>query len=52
MALGELYELGEGDLETVGLYTRTWMTSFEATSNALHLGDRAIFMRRRSRRPK
>jgi tetratricopeptide (TPR) repeat protein len=36
-ALGELYELGERDPETVGLYARTWMDSFEATRNELHL---------------
>jgi len=36
-ALGELYELGERDPETVGLYARTWMDSFEATKNELHL---------------
>lgn len=36
-ALGELYELGERDPETIGLYARTWMDSFEATGNELHL---------------
>jgi len=35
--LGELYELGERDPETVGIYARTWMDSFEATGDRLHL---------------
>lgn len=36
-ALGELYELGERDPETIGIYARTWMDSFEATGDRLHL---------------
>jgi hypothetical protein len=35
--LGELYELGERDPETVGLYARSWMDSFESTGDLLHL---------------
>jgi hypothetical protein len=35
--LGELYELGERDPETTGMYARTWMDSYEATGNTLHL---------------
>ncbi len=35
--LGELYELGERDPETTGIYARTWMDSYEATGNTLHL---------------
>jgi tetratricopeptide (TPR) repeat protein len=35
--LGELYELGERDPETVGIYARTWMDSYLATGNLLHL---------------
>ena len=35
--LGELYELGERDPETVGMSARTWMDSFEATGDRLHL---------------
>jgi hypothetical protein len=35
--LGELYELGERDPETVGIYARTWMDSYEASGNELHL---------------
>lgn len=35
--LGELYELGERDPETVGIYARTWMDSYESTGNVLHL---------------
>ena len=37
VALGELYELGECDPETIGIYARTWMDSFEATGDRLHL---------------
>lgn len=36
-ALGELYELGERDPETIGIYARTWMDSFNATGDRLHL---------------
>lgn len=36
-ALGEMYELGERDPETIGIYARTWMDSFEATGDRLHL---------------
>jgi hypothetical protein len=35
--LGELYELGERDPETVGIYARTWMDSYKHTGNKLHL---------------
>ena len=35
--LGEIYELGERDPETIGIYARTWMDSFEATGDRLHL---------------
>src|SRR5262249_21476953 len=35
--LGELYELGERDPETVGIYARTWMDSYNATGDVLHL---------------
>ena len=35
--LGELYELGERDPETMGIYARTWMDSSLATGNLLHL---------------
>lgn len=36
-AIGELYELGERDPETIGIYARTWMDSYEATGDRLHL---------------
>ena len=36
-ALGELYELGERDPETLGMYARTWMDSYTTTGNELHL---------------
>lgn len=39
--LGELYELGERDAETVGLYARTWMDAYEAS------GDRLLLRRSR-----
>jgi tetratricopeptide (TPR) repeat protein len=35
--LGELYELGERDPETIGVYARTWMDSYKATGDLLHL---------------
>jgi len=35
--LGELYELGERDPETVGIYARTWMDAYEATRDRLML---------------
>jgi hypothetical protein len=35
--LGELYELGERDPETVGIYARTWMDRYDKSKNALHL---------------
>jgi hypothetical protein len=35
--LGELYELGERDPETVGIYARTWMNAYEATGDRLML---------------
>ncbi len=35
--LGELYELGERDPETVGIYARTWMDAYEATGDRLML---------------
>ena len=35
--LGELYELGERDPETMGIYARTWMDSYSETGNTLHL---------------
>lgn len=35
--LGELYELGERDSETVGIYARTWMDAYEATRDRLML---------------
>lgn len=35
--LGELYELGERDPETLGIYARTWMDSYRATGDPLHL---------------
>lgn len=40
-ALGELYELGERDPETIGIYARTWMDAYEAT------GDRLLLRRSR-----
>lgn len=39
--LGELYEIGERDPETVGIYARTWMDAYEAT------GDRLLLRRSR-----
>jgi len=38
---GELYELGERDPETVGMYARTWMDAYYAT------GDRLLLRRSR-----
>ena len=38
---GELYELGERDPETVGMYARTWMDAYQAT------GDRLLLRRSR-----
>lgn len=35
--LGELYEAGERDSETVGLLARTWMDRYEETKDVLHL---------------
>lgn len=35
--IGELYELGERDPETVGIYARTWMDAYEATGDRLML---------------
>jgi len=35
--LGELYELGEREPETMGIYARTWMDSSLATGNLLQL---------------
>lgn len=35
--IGELYELGERDSETVGIYARTWMDAYEATGDRLML---------------
>ncbi len=35
--LGELYELGERDPETVGIYARSWMDAYEATGDRLML---------------
>jgi len=35
--LGVLYELGERDPETLGIYGRTWMDRYEVTKNVLHL---------------
>lgn len=35
--LGELYELGERDPETAGIYARTWMDAYEATGDRLML---------------
>jgi hypothetical protein len=35
--LGELYELGERDPETIGIYARTWMDAYEATRDRLLL---------------
>lgn len=35
--LGELYELGERDPETMGIYARTWMDAYEATRDRLML---------------
>lgn len=39
--LGELYELGERDPETVAMYARTWMDAYRAT------GDRLLLRRSR-----
>ena len=36
-ALGELYELGERDPETIGIYARTWMDAYAATGDRLML---------------
>ncbi|SEB22708.1 toll/interleukin-1 receptor domain-containing protein [Variovorax sp. YR216] len=35
--LGELYELGERDPETVGIYARTWMDAYEVSRDRLML---------------
>ena len=35
--LGELYEAGERDPETVGIYARTWMDRYEETGDVLAL---------------
>jgi tetratricopeptide (TPR) repeat protein len=35
--LGELYEMGERDPETAGIYARTWMDRYRASGNALDL---------------
>ena len=35
--LGELYEAGERDPETVGIYARTWMDRYEETGDSLAL---------------
>jgi len=35
--LGELYELGERDPETVGILARTWRDKFAETGDSLHL---------------
>lgn len=35
--LGELYNAGEIDPETVGLYARTWMDRYRTTRDAMHL---------------
>jgi len=35
--LGELYQLGERDTETMGLYARTWMDAYRTSGNELHL---------------
>lgn len=36
-ALGELYELGQRDAETIGIYARTWMDAFGVTGDTLCL---------------
>jgi len=42
--LGDLYELGERDAETVGIYASTWMDSYEASGDELHLRkSRALY---------
>ena len=35
--LGELYELGHRDPETLGIYARTWMDRYALSGDALHL---------------
>jgi hypothetical protein len=42
--LADLYELGERDAETVGIYARTWMDSYESSGDELHLRkSRALY---------
>jgi tetratricopeptide (TPR) repeat protein len=37
MTLGTLYELGEHDPETIGIYARTWMDRYSRSGDVLHL---------------